>query len=144
MELAVDILRQGADDPEVRGAIDRVTTAVADPIDRARKIAQELAPYCVRVIAGAVASDTASLLSLVGPVRVRVDAALQILKVAGVSSLADLRDEPSERFRGFLVAWFGDRDAPAPPDPPRALPPDPGEPARRRRDRNPPDASTDD
>jgi hypothetical protein len=53
VEIAVDILRQGRDEPEVRAIVERVSAAIADPIDRARKVAQELAPLCVETTAGA-------------------------------------------------------------------------------------------
>jgi hypothetical protein len=139
VEIAVDILRQGRDAPEVRAVVERVSAAIADPIDRARKIAQELAPWCVENIAGAVAADSRRLIAFVGPVRVRVDAALQILKVAGISAALDMRDDVSERFRNVVAAWFepGPPSSP-PPSSPTPLPPDPGEPSRRRRDRNRP------
>jgi hypothetical protein len=139
VEVAVDILRQGRDEPEVSAIVARVRASVADPIDRARKTAQELAPLCVETIAGAVAADSARLIAFVGPVRVRVDAALQLLKVAGISAALDMRDDVSERFRSVIAAWFGPDGAPTPPAPsPLPLPPDPAEPSRRRRDRNRP------
>jgi hypothetical protein len=112
VEIAVDILRQGRDEPEVRDIVERVSAAIADPLDRARKIAQELSPWCVETIAGAVAADSRRLIAFVGPVRVRVDAALQLLKVAGISAALDMRDDVSERFRNVIAAWFGPDGAP--------------------------------
>jgi hypothetical protein len=134
-EVAVDILRQGRDEPEVRGILDQVARTVADPVDRVRRSAQELAPYCLEQLAGAMAADSHKLLAYVGPVRVRLDAALHILKLGGLGRDLALDSGPSDRFRAVIDAWFADHTAPPPPTP---LPPDPAEPSRRRRDRNRP------
>src|SRR5262249_61250634 len=79
-EVAIDVLRDGWDgiarDPEAREIIDRIARTVRDPVERVRKTAQELAPYCLRIIAGTAGADTLRLASLIAPVRVRLDAAL--------------------------------------------------------------------
>lgn len=117
---------------EIRAVLDQVEAAVRDPVERARRTLQELAPRFVQVLAAVATVDARELAPWVAPVRVRLDAALQALNRAGLKETVAVELGFSDRFKDALSAFYGPPAGALDPAP-AALPPDPGEPARRRR-----------
>jgi len=145
---AVEILTESwrvlAQDATIAAVIERVDQTTSDPVERARRTLQELAPHCVRIVLAIAHCDAHKMLAYVGPLRVRLDAALQALNRAGLKDTVAVEHGFSERFEDVMRAWFPPGNGNAALEAgPAALPPDPGEPARRRRppaapDRNQP------
>ena len=119
-------------DPAVKAALDQVDRTVRDPVERARRRLQELAPLLVQTVLAIATADPVKMAPWVGPLRVRLDAALQALTRAGLKDTVAVEHDFSDRFKTALSAFYGPPAGALDPAP-AALPPDPGEPARRRR-----------
>lgn len=131
-ELLDGAWRALGDEAAIRAVLDQVEAAVRDPVERARRTLQELAPRFVQVLAAVATVDARQLAPWVAPVRVRLDAALQALNRAGLKDTVAVEHDFSDRFKDALSAFYGPPAVALDPAP-AALPPDPGEPARRRR-----------
>lgn len=126
-----------AGDPAVKEMLERLELTVTDPMERARRTLQELSPRLVQTVLAIATADPVQIAPWVGAFRVRLDAALQALNRAGLKDTVAVEHDFSDRFKDALAAFYGPPGALEPA--PTALPPDPQEPSRRRRDRHPPD-----
>ena len=113
---------------------------VAEPVGRARRLAELAAPADMRLsLALTLGVSTADLEQDKSGARLMLETAHKRLGIVGLRSGDPLDEGASERFTAFLRAWFDATStpgaqpiAPGPPlSQPVALPQDPAEPARR-------------